>query len=628
MIGSLRRVGDKRAAIRRRALVERVLASATRLHDLPEPELLRAAQALRWQARSAVPSDELIVEGFALVREATRRVHGQAHYPTQLDAGVVLSSGGLAEMQTGEGKTLTALLPAFLYALAGQGCHVATANDYLARRDAKFARAAFQLLGMHVGCVANDLPYEQRGDQYACDVTYGDAREFGFDFLRDRLAQDASDAIGSGSDCRKQRRRYFALVDEADSVLIDDARTPLIIALAGELTSDEVDFYVWCDRIAKSLDAKQDMIFDHARRSVRLTESGCRRVVSLGRLPAWQGATLDRVYEQIEQSLTANYLLCRDRDYILDADGVGIVDPSSGRVAVGRKWRYGLQQAIEVKERIDPTAATEVAARVTVQSFFRGYRFLAGMTGTAQACASEFRKVYRLRVVSIATSKPCLRTAAAPRLFASRDAKLAAVAAEIVVRLQNGQAVLVGTPSVEASERLSAVLTERAIDHAVLNCLRHEQEAAIVAQAGEPGRVTIATNMAGRGTDIGVSRQVLAAGGLHVIVTEMHVSSRIDRQLVGRTARQGDPGSYQYFLSLDDELFMAYESGAFARARRRAQQSPERGLPPSWIRWFKRAQGRAETVHRRERGELLRQERQRQKTCRELGFDPILESVE
>jgi preprotein translocase subunit SecA len=287
-----------------------------------------------------------------------------------------------------------------------------------------------------------------------------------------------------------------------------------------------------------------------------------------------------------------------------------------------------LQQAVEVKEGLAPTAATSLAARVSVQTFFRGYTFLAGMTGTASACASEFRQVYGATVTAIPTRKPCLRSSLSPRIFATAAAKTTAAAAEIQARLAHGQAVLVGTPSVEASERLSGSLNVQGIEHEVLNCRRHEQEAAIVAHAGQPGRVTIATNMAGRGTDIVVSPEVLAAGGLHVIVTEMHASSRVDRQLIGRTARQGDVGSCQFFLSLDDELLAGCEDRAFLRMKRKAQQSPEQELPPTWLRWFRRAQLRRERMHRQDRGALLRAERERQKICSDAGLDELLDSVE
>jgi preprotein translocase subunit SecA len=346
MLDFWRQLGGARAATRRRRLVTGALAAAACLEGEPDSSLLRAARALRWQTREMRPTDQLIVEGFALVREAARRVHGKVHYPAQLAAGVVLASGGLAEMQTGEGKTLTALLPAFLYALAGQGTHVVTANDYLAQRDARFAAAVFERLGLTVGCVTSDLPYDQRGPQYACDVTYGAAREFGFDFLRDRLAAEALNEQGRAqgcATCAQQRARYFALVDEADSVLIDDARTPLLIAVGGNRESEDSEFYRWCHRAATALDAQRDMVFDHAQRSIRLTNEGCRRVLEIGRLPAGKESTFDRAFHQVEQSLVAHFLLRRDRDYVVRAEGVEIVDTSTGRIAAGRKWRDGLQ---------------------------------------------------------------------------------------------------------------------------------------------------------------------------------------------------------------------------------------------------------------------------------------------
>jgi len=624
VLEALRQFADQRSARRRQALVQAVLTADEHWQAQSDDELLRSARRLRVAAGAWRLADEMLVEGFALVREASRRVHRQSHYGVQLHAGVVLADGGLAEMQTGEGKTLTALLPAFLYALEGAGCHVVTANDYLARRDADFAAAVFQRLGLRVGCIAAALPYERRGAEYAADVTYGAAREFGFDFLRDRLQRDAlgADAV------LQQRALHYALVDEADSVLIDDARTPLLIAVNSSQHSQEVDFYRWCDGAVQSLDSDRDLALDAPRRSIRLTDAGCRRIIALGRLPAWTAASPDRVFHQVEQSLTAHLLLRRDRDYIVADDGVGIVDPSTGRVAAGRKWRDGLQQAVEVKERLDPSASTAIAAKVAVQTYFRGYRRLSGMTGTARSCAAELRAVYRLPVTTVPTRLPCRRAVLRPRIFTTRAAKLAAVADEVRRRLDCGQSVLAGTPSVEASEHLSAALAAAGVAHEVLNCLRHEQEAKIIARAGRRGQATIATNMAGRGTDIGVCPEVLAAGGLHVIATEMHASARIDRQLAGRTARQGEPGSFQLMLSLDDDLFSQFPSARFSRAKRRAQQSPQSELGRAWIKWFRRAQRRCERLHHRDRRELVRLERARQKSLRDLGLDPLLEAIE
>jgi preprotein translocase subunit SecA len=631
---SLKRLSISRIGAGQNEIVPAVLERCRHLESLSDAALREEAESLRWRTRAGVPSDELIIPGFALVREASRRVHRQAHYPTQLAAGLVLARGGLAEMQTGEGKTLTALLPALVHALAGRGCHVVTANDYLAKRDARFAAPVLERLGLAVGCVWGELPYDDRGPEYACDVTYGTAREFGFDFLRDRLALDAyngqwrsCDSGAATGEVTKQRPRYFALVDEADSVLIDDARTPLVIAVGGSQGEQEVQRYRWCDRAAKLLRAERDLIMDRKGQAIRLTKEGCRQLLQLGSPPS-ATAGMAEVYHQVEQSLAAHMLLRRDRDYVMTDEGVQIVESSTGRLATGRQWRAGLHQAVEVKEGLPPTAPTVVAARATIQNYFRGYRFLAGMTGTATPCAREFRRVYRTPVISIATRKPCRRIGLPPRVFATVDAKHAAVAGEIKRRLETGQAVLVGTPSVESSERLSMVLTEAQIEHSVLNCRSHDAEAGIVAQAGQPGRVTVATNMAGRGTDIPVCETVLAAGGLHVIATELHASPRIDRQLIGRTARQGEPGSFQYLVSLEDELFSGFPNRRFARAKDQARSAGVSELPARWARWFQQAQRYFVRRHEEERRQLLRKESHWHKRCREAGLDPYLDAVE
>ncbi len=610
-----------------RALAQRVLAAGERLRELPDLALQSAATALGWQAHVDGTSPQFLVDVFALVREASRRVHGQAHYVAQLMAGFVLARGGLAEMPTGEGKTLAALLPAFARALAGHGVHVVTANDYLAERDARFAGSVFELLGLRVGFITSEIPYADRGPQYACDATYGTAREFGFDFLRDKLAPDAAGAAAT----RQQRGLHFALVDEADSVLIDDARTPLLIAVDEGLAKGEAEFYAWCDAAASRLAERTHFQRDD-RRSLRLTNEGCRVVAELMLAREHEDGirppALERTYRQVEQSLVARLLMHRDRDYVVGASGVEIVDASTGRVSSGRKWREGLQQAIEAKERVPPSADAVPAAQISVQRFFRRYTHLAGMTGTARASAREFQRVYGLPVSAIPPRKPCRRSTLPPRIFVTQAAKAAAIAEDVCHRLTLEQAVLVGTASVEASETLGAAFRAQGIAHVILNCLRHEQEARIVSQAGQGGAVTIATNMAGRGTDIAVSEAVLAVGGLHVIAADMHVSPRIDRQLVGRTARQGDPGSCQFFLSLEDELFAHFTSGAFERAKRRAQLAGRTELPRSWLRWFRRAQCQVDDSRRSEREELLRADRRRETICRQCGLDPVLESVD
>ncbi len=616
-----------------RRLARQIAAASQQLESLPQLALQQQAQQLRWQAYTSTAIGRLMPHAFALVREASRRVHRQAHFEIQLTAGIALAAGRIVEMETGEGKTLTALLPSFLHALQGRGCHVVTANDYLAQRDAQFARPVFEMLGLTVGCVLSDLPQPQRGAEYGCDVTYGTAREFGFDFLRDALSQEtaaAAQPISNGAasttgtgDC-VQRGQHCALVDEADSVLLDDARTPLLIANeAADPTARPL--YRWSAVLANQLSTGRDFTIDPKSRRAHLTQRGCVQVVRCPKPPGLDVFDTQRIYRQVECALAAQHLLLRDRDYVVHSQGVAIVDQSTGRIAEGRKWQDGLHQAVETKEGIPPSDRTQTAARVTVQSYFRHYSELAGLTGTARSARGEFRRIYGLNVVSIPTRLPCLRKRAPTRIFATQEAKFTAILDEVRTQLAAGRAVLVGTPSVVASEALSEVLQRCAIDHDVLNCHAHQRESEIVALAGQPGRVTLATNMAGRGTDIRVAKSVLGAGGLHVIATEMHANNRIDRQLVGRTARQGEPGSFQFFLSLEDALFEA----APAKAR---QLPPEKAsddaLPTVWFGRFRRAQHALETRHQRERRDLLEQDEQHQRTCRKLGLNPWLDAID
>ncbi len=610
-----------------------------RLKSLDDAALARRGSDLRWRALSGAPLASLLEESYALVREAARRAHGQSHYPVQLVAGIALFDGGVVEMQTGEGKTLTAVLPTFLFALSGRGCHVVTANDYLAQRDADFARAIYQRLGLSVGCVHSSVDSEKRRAEYDCDVTYGTSREFGFDFLRDRIAlarrtdfQSVPHSASSGATVNRpegavQRGHYFALVDEADSVLIDDARTPLLIASPQENNWVTESLFRWCAGTARELVRVVDFTIEGDTRRARLTNHGCRSVLGRSKPPGTDSLDMERIYSQIEHALVAQHMFQRDRDYVVADKSVAIVDESTGRVAEGRKWQEGLHQAVEAKEGVPISETTQTAARITVQSYFRRYQHSAGLTGTAHSSRREFRRIFKLHVVRIPPRLPCQRKGLPPRVFLSQAAKHKAIATEIEQRLAAGQAVLVGTPSVAASEELSDVLVRRGIVHQVLNCRHHEQEAKIIQQAGHPGRVTIATNMAGRGTDVRVHDEVLRAGGLHVIATEMHSSARIDRQLIGRTARQGEPGSYQFFLSMEDELFRGLQSELEA-ARRRAHPDEHGELPPNWLSLFQRTQRKLERHHERQRKDLLKQERKRDDLCRGMGLDPLLETVE
>ena len=516
---------------------------------LSDEQLLRNSKTQQANANCDADLKMILPGAFAMVREASRRAHRQAHYEVQLLAGIGLTSGRVAEMQTGEGKTLAALLPAFLYSLLGQGVHVITANDYLAQRDAKFASAVFQRLGISVGCVFDGLPRHMRQANYDCEITYGTAREFGFDFLKDRLENTCSSTICSAINAQPgfrpgvQRGHHFALVDEADSVMIDDARTPLLIANAGIEDPVKQDMIRACHDACLQLRQSAEFELEPNKCSATLTKLGCLNVLRLVNPKFVHGFGPDEIYRQIENSLTANYLFLHNRHYVLNEGKVAIVDESTGRFADGRKWQNGLHQAIEAKESVAITTGTQTMARVTVQSYFRKYQRLAGLTGTAHQVAHEFNRVYGLGVIKIPSRKPLKRTGFPTRIFSRFKDKANAVAIATKKQLDIGQAVLIGTPSVQASRSISQTLTEYGIKHHVLNCLEHEKESKIIEHAGLAGSVTVATNMAGPWKPIfRVDPTVQQNGGLHIIATAKNASTRIDHQLIGRTARQGKIG--------------------------------------------------------------------------------------
>jgi preprotein translocase subunit SecA len=608
-----------------------VFARCTELRDISDEELKKLGLDLRWRAKSGIALKRLLPEAFALVREAARRTLNMEHYPVQIMGAIAIFEGGLAEMQTGEGKTLTAVMPAYLRALPGRGSHVVTVNDYLAQRDADTMRPVYELGGLSVGCIQTPQSADERRVQYACDITYGTAKELGFDFLRDRLRLDAANA-GTPDEDQVQRGHYFALVDEADSVLIDDARTPLIISATEPNRPSMVELYRWCAHRAPQLTPRSDFEYDPHKREAVLTEGGCRRVVLAGKPPLVAAIEPEQIYRQIELALTGLLGFVRDRDYVIHDDEIVIVDESTGRMMDGRKWQQGLHQAIEAKEQIMITPRTMAAAQVTVQRYFRQYEYVGGMTGTAVPLRSEMRRTYRMPVTAIPTHRPCIRTGLSPRVFATWQAKAEAIAAEIESMLDAGRSVLVGTPSIEASERLSRMLTERALHHVVLNARYLKEEAGIVSQAGRRGQITIATNMAGRGTDIILEDEVRRHGGLHVVATEIHSSARIDRQLVGRAARQGDPGSFRFFVSLEDELLRCMRPDHLDRIKSRAAaQTGGSGsveLSRDFLKVFYRAQRLLERLHAKHRQHLLKYEDQRFKTHRQMGLEPFLELVD
>ena len=619
-----------------RGMARRAFELSKELESLSDNDLLRSGREIRWRAKSGNPLESLAVECAALVVEASRRALGMEQYPVQLIGGFAQFEGHIVEMQTGEGKTLAAVLPAFLRALPGKGCLVITVNDYLAERDAEQMKQVHERLGLSVGCVLAPMEADERREAYAKDITYGTAKEMGFDFLRDRLRVGAGGDImsrhGALSDgtgeAPVQRGYYFALVDEADSVLIDDARTPLIIGLMQPNEAATVNLYRWCHRAVYHLEGNKDFLYEPERRAAYLTDGGCRKVMLMSKPSLMDTIDTEKIYTHVEKALTARYAFERDRDYVVVDDKVSIVDESTGRMMEGRKWQDGLHQAVEAKELIPITAATGQAARVTVQSFFRHFTHLGGMTGTAAQARGELRKTYHLPVSIIPTHRPCIRAERPAKLFATMEAKWNAVV-ESVDRIHcKGRSVLVGTPSVEASEALGALLKERGIVGQILNAKYLEREAEFVGKAGQPGNVTIATNMAGRGTDIVLHDDVRTAGGLHVIATEMHSSVRIDRQLIGRAARQGDPGSYQFFLSLEDELLRCLKTEKREAIIQSARPNAKGELEDSWLSLFQKTQQVLERTHQKQRKQLLKQEKLRSEQYEKMGLDPYLELTE
>ena len=549
---------------RRRRFVNAVHEHGARLEGLSEAELSQRIQQLRQALACEGLSDEVVAPMFAAIREVSRRTVGVAHYDVQLQAGWAMLNGRLAEMETGEGKTLSATLPAATAALAGIPVHVISVNDYLVQRDADAMRPIYQALGLSVGTVTERMrnPAERRA-AYACDVTYVTGKQVAFDYLKDGLQRRHQKTRLAGHIARLQgdpapqqqlllRGLCFAVVDEADSVLIDEARTPLILSgPAGP--SDGGATYRQAMALASALEEGSDFCLQARKQTLEFTQRGRQRLEQLA-APLeglWSGPK--RREEWVEKALRALHLFLRDRHYLVRAGKVEIIDQPTGRAAPDRSWERGLHQMIEIKEGCELSPERETLARISYQQFFRRYLRLSGMTGTAREVASELWSVYRLNPITIPTRLPLRRRSLGTRLFASSDAKWDAVVERVGELQRIGRPVLVGTCSVAASEHLGALLTERGLPHRVLNARQDDQEAAIVAAAGRRGRVTVATNMAGRGTDIRLGPGVVESGGLHVIATQRSEARRIDRQLFGRCGRQGDPGSYEEILSLEDD---------------------------------------------------------------------------
>jgi preprotein translocase subunit SecA len=621
-------------------MIDRIRHWEKEWERLKDGEMKLAGQRLRGRARGGESLDALLPEAFGLVCVAAYRVLKLKPFDVQLAAGVVMHQGGLAEVATGEGKTLVAAMPVFLNALLGKGVHVTTVNDYLARRDAEWIGPIYDSLGLTVGALQMQMEERDRARAYRADVTYGTASEFGFDFLRDRLKLSAAKGQATpfwapwtqqGSfvrqlDPRIQREEHhFAVVDEADNIFIDEGRTPMIISAATRLAQEEEQVvYKWADQLAKKMIPDEHFTFDERKQKIELTES-CRQLARWSNPPVGPHShAMDKLFEHIERAVFAHHRYRRDQHYMEDNGKIVIIDEFTGRRMPDRHWREGLHQAVEAKEGVPITVAADHAAQITFQSYFRLYKKLAGMTGTAAQNLWEIRRVYKIWVICVPTNMPVIRQQYPDVVYPTEDAKFEEIGKKVDELRHQGRAVLIGTRSVDTSEKLSAILKRADIPHTVLNARFHEQEAQIVAQAGQPGRVTIATNMAGRGTDIRLGPGVAEAGGLHVIGTERHDAKRIDRQLAGRAGRQGDAGSAQFMLSLEDELL----EGLGPAKQERLRAIGRRGGNVDWnsyARLFTKAQRRIERRHKKQRMDLLAYEKQRQEILKDLGADPYVD---
>jgi len=530
-------------------LVNRINELESTVSPLDDAALAAKTVEFKERVAKGEPLDDLIPESFAVIRESAKRILGERHYDVQLVGGVILHQGKIAEMKTGEGKTLTSTLAVYLNALTDKGVHVVTVNDYLAKRDAEWMGQIYQALGLSVGKIIHGMDDDERRQSYATDVTYGTNNEFGFDYLRDNMKFEMNEFC--------QRGFNYAIVDEVDSILIDEARTPLIISGPADISTD---LYTSVERIMPKFKADNHYTGDEKSRQGALTEEGVELGEHLLKVDNLYDPTAIDKLHHLNQALKAHTLFKRDVDYIVKGQEVIIVDEFTGRTMEGRRYSDGLHQALEAKERVKIEKENQTFASITFQNYFRMYDKLAGMTGTADTEAPEFKKIYNLDVVIMPTNMPMIRVDYADVIYKNKKAKFNSVIREIETLHEKGQPVLVGTISIDVSEMISNMLKKKKIPHEVLNAKHHEREAEIIATAGQKGKVTIATNMAGRGTDIKLGEGVVDVGGLHILGTSRHESRRIDNQLRGRSGRQGDPGSSRFYLSLEDDLLRVFGS--------------------------------------------------------------------
>ena len=563
---------NARSLRRMKPVVDHITSLEPRIQALSDEALALKTNEFKERLAQGKSLDDILPEAFATVRETAKRKLGQRHFDVQLMGGIALHQGKIAEMKTGEGKTLTATLPLYLNALTGKGAHLVTVNDYLARRDAEWMAPVFNHLGLTVGVIQNSLSDAERKKIYECDIVYATNNELGFDYLRDNMKFRLQDYV--------QRDLPYAIVDEVDSILIDEARTPLIISGSSDESSR---LYVDANRIMYGLKKDEDYEVDEKLRSVQFTESGNDKVEKAFHVDNLYALENVKLLHHATQALRAHALFKRDVHYVVKDDQVLIVDEFTGRILPGRRYSDGLHQALEAKENVKIERESQTLASITLQNYFRLYGKLAGMTGTASTEAEEFHKIYKLDVLSVPTNKIMIRDDKPDLIFLSKNAKYKAIVEDVKQRHAKGQPVLIGTIAIETSELLSMILQANGIPHEVLNAKNHAREAEIVAHAGEKGRVTIATNMAGRGTDIKLTPESVMAGGLYILGTERHESRRIDNQLRGRSGRQGDPGESRFYISLEDDLIRIFAGDTIRKNMQRIGMTEEETIESPFI---------------------------------------------
>ena len=611
IIGKFIKNSSQRDIDKLKVIVEKINGWETKFKDVPDADFPAKTAEFKSRVQKGEKIDDLIPEAFACVREASKRTLSERHYDVQLMGGIILHQGKIAEMKTGEGKTLVSTLPVYLNSLSNKGVHLVTVNDYLAKRDSVWMGKIYNFLGLKVGCITNEMDDVDRKKNYNCDVTYGTNNEFGFDYLRDNMKYNVNEMV--------QREHFFCIVDEVDSILIDEARTPLVISGS---TEDKSDQYFVCNKFIKQLD-KNDYEIDEKNKNVLLSEKGINQIEKLSKTYGllknnnfYDPQNINLVHH-INVALKANLLFSKDTDYIISDNKVQLIDEFTGRVLEGRRFSDGLHQALEAKEKVKIQAENQTLASITYQNYFRLYKKLSGMTGTAATEAEEFQDIYNLKTVSVPTNKPMVRSDLNDQIFRTEKEKYKAIVDKIEVCQKNNQPVLVGTTSIEKSEKVSNFLKNKKIKHNVLNAKHHEKEATIIAEAGKLGAVTIATNMAGRGTDIQLGgnlnylieqdsesekgsilqekSEVKKNGGLFVIGTERHESRRIDNQLRGRSGRQGDPGNSIFYISLEDDLMRIFGSESIDSIMKKFGLKEGESIDHPWInKALERAQQRVE----------------------------------